>query len=146
MYIYIILASEIRDAPMKGGGIRVLSLFHYEGTSRTTMLIDQISRNTSCGKVLMTCIEDMTLESGMYGPLWEMDMGIISKWVSNHSLIFAACQYNYDNKIDINIQHSILEPKRQGDQSIMQAAANHYCLNTELCAINRVCSFHKLLL
>ena len=45
---------------------------------------------------------------------------------------------------DINIQHSILEPKRQGDQSIMQAAANNYFSNTELSAINRVRSFHEI--
>ena len=63
------IVSEIGDVPIIGCGIGVLSLFHYEGTSRTAMLLDQISRNNSCGKMFMTCIEDMTLESGMHGPL-----------------------------------------------------------------------------
>ena len=63
------ITSEIRDSPMVGGGIGVLSLFHYEVISRTAMILDQISKNTSCGKVFMTYIEGMTLESGIYDPL-----------------------------------------------------------------------------
>ena len=63
------IASEIKDAHMVGGGIGVLSLFHYEVISRTAMILDQISKNTSCGKVFMTYIEGMTLEYGMYDPL-----------------------------------------------------------------------------
>lgn len=125
------------------GGIGVLSSFHYEGTSRTVILIDQISRNTSCVKVFMTYIEDMALESGIYGPLWKIDIGMNSKWVSYHSLIFAACQDNYDNKIEINVMHSTLESKRQGYQSIMHVTSNHYSLNAELSSINRVRSFHE---
>ena len=70
------IASEIRDAPMVGGGIGVLSLFRYEDTSRTALLLDQVNRNPSCGKVFITCIEDMILESGMYRPRWKMDIEV----------------------------------------------------------------------
>ena len=63
------ITSEIRDATMVGGGRGVLSLFHCESTSRTAMILDLISKNNLCRKVFMTCIEDMTLDSSMYGPL-----------------------------------------------------------------------------
>ena len=72
-----------------------------------------------------------------------MDIGVISKWASHHLIIFAVCEYNYDNKIDINVKHSTLAPKRYGDQSIMYASSNYYSLKAELCSINRVCSIHK---
>lgn len=103
------------------------------------MILDQISRNTSCGKMFMTCLEDITLESGTYDPLWKIDIGAVS------SLIFAAYDYNLDNKININVKHTTLEPKHQGDQSIMHVASNHYSLEIELCSINRVRSFHEII-
>ena len=65
------------------------------------MLVDQPARVNTCGKVIMNCIEDMIIESGLYAPLWDMDVMNISKWISHHPLIFATCQYNYNNQIRI---------------------------------------------
>ena len=122
-----------------------LSLFNYEGTLRIALLLDQVNRNTSCGKGFMTCIEGMILESGMYESLWKMDIAVISKWVSRHSLIYAACEYNCDNKIDINLKHSTLEPKRHRDQSIMNLSSNLYSLKVDLSSINRVRYYHEII-
>ena len=63
------IASNIRDGPSSSGGGRVLSVFHSQGTSRTDLIVEQVPRGTSTGNFLMTCIEDLVLETGLYGPL-----------------------------------------------------------------------------
>ena len=64
------IASKIRDELFSSGGGGVISLFHSQGTSRTAMIVEQVPRGTPTGNFLMTCIEDLVLESGLYGSLW----------------------------------------------------------------------------
>ena len=55
------IAVDIRDGPSRNGGGGVLSLFHFQGTSRTSMIVQQVPRGTPAGKYLLTCIEDLVL-------------------------------------------------------------------------------------
>ena len=56
---------EARDGPLHSGGAGVFSLFHYQGASRTSMVVDQCNRQTPIGKFLNLCIEDFVLEVGL---------------------------------------------------------------------------------
>ena len=84
---------------MGSGGAGVLSLFNYQGTSRIAMVVEQINRKTPTGMFLLQYIEDIVLDAGLYGPLWNLPFGHISKYTSTHSLIFHTFQCNYENHI-----------------------------------------------
>lgn len=106
------LLCEIREGPIVGGIVGVLSFFHYQGTSKTTMLVDQIARGTPCGKVISVVHTDLC-------GTWV--------WITCRDMIFTTCQYNYENNIKIDVKYSTLESKQQGDHSIMQVATQ--CFN-----------------
>ena len=80
-----VMATEIRDGPSFSGGAGVLALFHYMGTSRTSLLLEQLFRDTLLGFGIRVCAEDFVLDAGMYGLLWKMPFQTISKYIDNHS-------------------------------------------------------------
>ena len=41
-------------------------------------------------------IEDVVLESGLYGSLWKMKFTNISKYIQKYSLIYSMLEYNYE--------------------------------------------------
>ena len=78
------MTTYARDCPLYNDGAGVLSLFHYQETSHTAMLVDQCNRQTPTGKFLNLCIENLVLEAGLYGPRWEIPIKKIPAWVSKH--------------------------------------------------------------
>ena len=132
------LPTSIRDCPSSCGGAGVLNLFDYQGTARTAMLVEQIHRKTTTGKLLLQNVEDLVLESGLYGSLWLMPFEDISKYIADHSLVYHILSYNYSNDIKINTDHECLIPKRMGDRTIMQLALSSFSTSKELKAIQRV--------
>ena len=132
------IATDIRQGPKSSGGLGVLSLFDYQGTSRTSALVEHRFRQTSLGTMMNTLIEDIVQEIGLYGPLWNMNLTFISKYISHHSWIYHVIQYNFDNKIDLNITHTELGPRRCNDHSIMSLAAKTDLSTADLRSINKV--------
>ena len=110
-------------------------------TSRTALLIDYCARDTPTGKKIWICIEDLVLETGLFGLLWEMPFPTIHAWISHHSWIYSVCEYNYENKIKISPEHTQLKLKRDGDKAIMAMAALYSDSGRVLRAINRVHMF-----
>ena len=84
------------------------------------------------------CIEDMVLETGLYGLLWHQNFPTYSSWTSQHAWIYHVCEFNYTHEIRLNIAHAELKPRREGDQSIMAAAYQYFNSAAALRAINRV--------
>ena len=136
------LKSEFRDGPILDGGAGALSLFHFQGTSRTSLMVEHCTRNTPTGKQIRICIEDLVLETGLFGSLWQMPFPTIAKWVSHHSWVYHICEYNYENEILIHLEHAELMPKRDGDKAIMWLATLYSDKRAILKAINRVRMFH----
>ena len=66
-----------------------MSLFHYMGTSRTSILVENIFRDTPLGKNIRVCIEDIVIDAGVYGLIWDMKLSDIQKYIENHSWMFA---------------------------------------------------------
>ena len=79
------IATEIRDGPSRSGGVGALSLFHYMGTSRTSILVEHVFRDTPLGKNIRVCIEDIVLDAGLYGLIWDMKFHDIEKYIESHS-------------------------------------------------------------
>ena len=110
--IAVNMTAEARYGPIHSVDAGVLSLFYYQRTSRTAMMVDQCNRQTPTGTLLNLCIEDLVLEAGPYGPLWEMPIKKISDWVSNSSIVYHTYVYNDDNKTIISIPRYELKPAR----------------------------------
>ena len=88
--------------------------------------------------LLLTGIEDLVLESGLYGSLWKMPFGIVSKYINQHSLVFDIWRYNSENNIMISTNHGELSSRRQGDTPIMQIAHSLFSDTASLRSIQRV--------
>ena len=70
--ITMCISSEVRDRLSGCGGVGVISLYHFIGTSGALFLLEQIFRNTILGKMINTCIKDIMLDSGLDGLLWSI--------------------------------------------------------------------------
>ena len=73
-----VMTTEIRDGPAYTGGSEVLSLYHYMGTSRTFLLVEQLFRDTSLGNIISVCIEVMVLDAVRYETLCSIPFPNIS--------------------------------------------------------------------
>ena len=132
------LAEAIRDGPISCGGAGITSLYHYQGTVRTALLVEQTFRGTTTGKLLSTCIEDLVLETGLYGRLWNMPFETVSVYTQQHSLLFDIWKYNHKHNVTISTTHGELSPQRQGDIAIMNLAIRHFTDTASLRSIQRI--------
>ena len=136
------LPTSVRDGPVTSGGAGIMSLYHFQGTARVSALVEHVLRQTPTGKQILICIEDMVLDAGMYGLLWNMPFDKYSKWVEQSSWIYAICEYNHTHHISIQCPHPTLQPARTRDRSIMECVSSLISNTSELRAINRVRQFH----
>ena len=132
------LPGAVRDCPQNYGGLGISSLYHYQCTSRISIMAQQIFQQTPTGFLLIQNIEDLTLETGLYGPIWNMPFDLISKYVSQHSYVYHILKYNAENNISLSIPHETLAPQREGDQPIMLLASQYFSTTAELRSIQRV--------
>ena len=88
------LDTDVRKGPVGSLGAGILSLYHYMGTARTACLVDQLHLKTPLGDIFVLNIEDLVIDSGLYGKLWDMNADLLCKYVSKHSWIFATSCYN----------------------------------------------------
>ena len=84
------MTSSVRDAPITSGGLGVPNLYKLMGTLRTALLVNQCWQKTPTRHLLhtRTCIEDMVLETGLYGLLWHQNFPAYSSWTSQYSWIY----------------------------------------------------------
>ena len=113
------ISTRIRDGTIGSGGGGVLSLFNYQCTFLTAMLVKQMNWETPTGLFLLQCIEYLTMDAWLYGPLWDMAFAIISKYITLYSLIFHTCQYIYDNDVTISVAHGEMGSQRAGEKPLM---------------------------
>ena len=106
------LSVEFRDGPVDSLGVGILSLYHYSGTSRCAILMDQLHKKTQLGHIMMGNIEDIVLEAGLFGSVWQLDTTKIGKYISKHSWLYATIAYNNEHNISLSIPHGKLVPKR----------------------------------
>ena len=132
------IPTAVRQCPNEYNGAGILSLYDYQGTSRTSMVLEHVYKKSTTGKLLIQCIEDLVLETGLYGLLWDMPFNEISKYVSKHSIIFHLLQYNHEKKICLHLKHSTLQPQRHQDIPIMSLACTYFTKVSDLKAIQRV--------
>ena len=63
------MAREVRNASNTDRGAGILVHLHYQRTSCTAAIVEYYLRNTPIGKIVHTCIVDIPLDIGLYGPL-----------------------------------------------------------------------------
>ena len=67
------MEGAMRHGPSGSLGGGVLSWFHHMGTARTACLVEQMTHDTPLGKIIRINIEDLVMDSGVYGLLWDMN-------------------------------------------------------------------------
>ena len=133
-----------RHAPITSGGLHVLNLFHEMGISRTTLLVEHCFNKTPTGAFLQLNVEHLSLEAGLYGLIWSMDIDMISCWCDTTTWIFHTISYNSKNKIELNIPHSHLQAQRHNDKALMELAYNYTRQQKKLRSINKVRMLHEI--
>lgn len=87
-------------------------------------MVLQCRQQKSTGSLFQTYIED--LDTGLYSHLWQHPFPSYSNWSSQHSYVYHACEYNYQNEINIHIQHAVLKPNRERESvSVRESAMMH---------------------
>ena len=106
----------------------------FMGTSRTACVVEQLAHNTPLGKFFRVNIEDLIIDAGLYGKLWDMDISSTKQYISTHSWMFHTIAYNASYDVKISSPHATLGPHRHGDKAIMQLAIDflYHLLN---CAV-----------
>ena len=79
------ISVEFRDGPVDSLGVGILSLYHFSGTSRCSILMDQLHKKTHLGNIMMSNIEDIILDTGLFGSVWNIDTAKVGKYISKHS-------------------------------------------------------------
>ena len=138
------LSVEFRDGPVDSLGVGILSLYHFSGTSRCAILMDQLHKKTQLGHIMMGNIEDIVLEAGLFGSVWQLDTSEIGKYISKHSWMYATIAYNNEHNISLSIPHGKLDAKRTNDREIMKCALDFCDKQSDLKAINRVRMLHQV--
>ena len=113
-------------------------LFHFQGTPRTTALIEHCNRKTPTGIIIQFCIDDLVLDTDLHGTLWNILFEEYSTYVVTHSRVYHTCEYNHTCEIKINMDYKGLKPYWIGYQSVMSLALKFFSSNTDLRAINRI--------
>ena len=91
-------------------------------------------------------IEALVFDSGLCGPVWDMDVKFISKYVHEHSWLYSSVEYNVAHEIQINIEHGTLHRYKENNTSIMCKAGGLFKNISELKSVNRVKILHKVLI
>ena len=68
------IATEIRDRPHSCGGAEVLSLYHYQGTSRTSIILEHLNKSTFTSHLTKMCSEDLMLDIRLYANLVDIKL------------------------------------------------------------------------
>lgn len=87
-----VMATEMRDGRSLSGEAGVLGIFYHMGTSRTSLLLEQLFKDTPLGFCIRVCTRHIVLDAGMYGLLWKMKFPTISNYIANHSWVFAVLE------------------------------------------------------
>ena len=113
-------------------------------TLRTACLIDQISRKTQLGDIMISNIEALVVDAGLFGSLWDIPVPQITKYIATHRWMYATIEYNYEHTIKISLPHGQLKPHRAHDKPIMQCALDLFEDVYELRSVNRVRMVHNV--
>ena len=73
-----------------------------------------------------------------YGNLIDMWFPTYSKLISKYLILYDVCEYNYIDKIGINISHERVTPNRVENSSIMEWAYKYLKTPLDLKEISRV--------
>ena len=134
-----------RHAPILKGGLHAMHMYYEMGVSRITALVEHCANKTPSGQFMHLNMEHMVMETGLYGPLWEMDFDNYTKWTTQSTWIHHTCQFLSEENIKIHVPHFQLEPKREHDRSLMDLAHQFSQSTTILRAINRVRMLHEVI-
>ena len=111
--------AEIRDGSRNSGDSGALSLYHYTGTSRTSILVKRFRWDTLFGQTTRIYIEDNVLDASYFSYLCDIPFTIVSTCIEKHSLVYVTLEYNFTHKGRIALRYKTLRRKRMNDVSIM---------------------------
>ena len=78
-------------------------------TARTVYILDQVTHKNPLGDIFILSIDDLVVNSGLYGKLWDMLFDMIKKYVMSHSWIYATIEFNNKYNISLSVKHGVLK-------------------------------------
>jgi Reverse transcriptase (RNA-dependent DNA polymerase). len=128
---------EIRHGPIDKGGLGILDLYLYQGTSQIANLVSSVWAGTPTGKLLQIAIDDFFLEMGLQS-LTPRNLERGLKYATTTSWIRHVFGFMVEKNIWISSIRPEMKSPRGGDITIMQKALEFTTDRSKLRAINRV--------
>ena len=78
-------------------------------TARTVYILDQVTHKNPLGDIFILSIDDLVVNSGLYGKLWDIPFDMIKHYVMSHSWIYATIEFNNKYNISLSVKHGVLK-------------------------------------
>ena len=132
-------AAVIRHGHRKYLGAGLTDPFHTQGTRRILALMEQLWHGTPTAQLLLTNLEALALEIGMYGSMFDLPSQAPFRWATSpKSWLIAVLKFAIDNQIHLNLTLHWLKPSRLNDVALMDSFAKFNSNSTDLLRLNRV--------
>lgn len=131
------IPSALRHGPTDRGGLGLLDLYTYQGTSQVASLVSNVWAKNPTGKLLQIAIDDISLEMGIP----KLSTRHISKglgYTTTQSWIKHVFNFIEEMNLRITNLRPAMLPPREGDVTIMQLALEYTASTNHLRAINKV--------
>jgi hypothetical protein len=133
------MPTAIRVGSINSGGLGVIDLYTYMGASQIDNLIINTWKKTPTGVLQEIAIEDLAMEIGISTPWSPASLLRGLAYASTRSWIYNVVQFALQHDITIDFQLvGMISPKRQGDETIMEAAYAYTTDKQTLISINCV--------
>ena len=145
MGLHPCIAAEICHGPRKYLGVGLTGPFETQGTRRLIGMMEQIWHDTPTGKLLVSNLELLTVELGVFGHLFDQSNCKALSWaITPNAWVIASLLFAFDRTIFVDIHLDCLSPARHHDQSLMTAFFNRGLSEVNLQRLNRVRLWYRI--
>lgn len=139
------LITTLRDASVANLGTGASSMHLRCGVVKVSALLFHHWKQSPTQDLLQSNVQELVMEMGLYGDITtNMNLKIGLQYCSKHSWMSYTMNFMQEHGIQAKVKHYQLEPARQGDMSIMQAAYKAGYRGTHLEHINAVRMHNKV--
>ena len=117
-------------------GLGVCNPFYFQYCRHVQDIVDQTWRGTPTGKLLISNLEAVKLEAGLYGYLFDNPVEVT--WFNTtHSWVIETYKFCKTHNIVFEEPGAMVSPQCENDRALMQMFENHGYSVEELCVLNR---------
>ena len=138
-------AKVVRYGPKTYLGAGLNNPFETQGVRRILAIMEQLWHKTPTGDLLLTNIEALTLELGIFGSIFSPSASLALTWACTpHAWLIATIAYAIDKDIGLDLNLQWLAPARAGDVSLMSSFSQKGYKKMDLQRLNRVRLWYRI--